>query len=180
MRVTHAERDRVAEVLQNAYAEGQLDEEELDERLGKAMAAKTRGELQPLVADLSISRASAAPFAAVPEEPSKDERLWAAGGHLSGYLLPALGPLIVLAARGNSPYVRAQAYQALNYHLNLIIATLVFPVAALLLVTIPVYLFMILGAVVLPLIAGGVALVGSDWKYPFTVQIIKDRQAIQQ
>jgi len=39
MRVTHAERDRVAEVLRDAYAEGQLDEEEFDERLSRTMAA---------------------------------------------------------------------------------------------------------------------------------------------
>src|SRR5690606_39318886 len=55
-------------------------------------------------------------------EPTKEERLWAAGGHLSGYFLPALGPLLVLLVKGDSPYARAQAFQALNYHLNLIIA----------------------------------------------------------
>lgn len=177
MRVTHAERDRVAEVLRDAYAEGQLDEEEFDERLSRTMAAKTRGELQPLVADLSVSAASAVAPSPEPQgEPTKEERLWAAGGHLSGYFLPALGPLLVLLVKGDSPYARAQAFQALNYHLNLIIAGLVMPFALFLIVTIPFYLFLFLGWAFLPLIAAVAAVVGSHWKYPLTIEVIKDRR----
>jgi Flp pilus assembly protein TadB len=42
----------VADVLSRHYGEGRLDSEELNERLERAMRAKTRGELRPLLADL--------------------------------------------------------------------------------------------------------------------------------
>ena len=53
LRVGHAERDAVAVILQEAAADGRLGMDELDERLGKALQAKTYGDLEPLVADLS-------------------------------------------------------------------------------------------------------------------------------
>jgi hypothetical protein len=52
LRVSDAERHQVAEVLRHAAGEGRLDLEELEERLEVAFAAKTYGELQPLVRDL--------------------------------------------------------------------------------------------------------------------------------
>ena len=52
IRVGHSERDAVAETLQNAAAEGRLTLEELDERLERALKAKTFADLRPLVADL--------------------------------------------------------------------------------------------------------------------------------
>jgi len=47
-----AERERVAEALREHAAAGRLDAEELEERLGLALAARTRGDLAPLTADL--------------------------------------------------------------------------------------------------------------------------------
>jgi Domain of unknown function (DUF1707) len=47
-----AEREQVAETLRSHAAAGRLDPDELEERLGLAFAARTRGELAPLVADL--------------------------------------------------------------------------------------------------------------------------------
>ena len=46
----------VAERLHHATVEGRLLAEELDERLGLALSARTFGELEPLVADLPGSR----------------------------------------------------------------------------------------------------------------------------
>jgi hypothetical protein len=54
IRVGHGERDAVAAILQAAAAEGRLSLDELDERLGAALQAKTYAELDPLVADLSV------------------------------------------------------------------------------------------------------------------------------
>lgn len=53
IRVGHSEREAVTELLQSAAAEGKLTLAELDERLEAALQAKTYGDLQPLVADLS-------------------------------------------------------------------------------------------------------------------------------
>ena len=51
-RAGDADRNRVADVLKEAHAAGYLTLEETDERLGTALAARTRGELDRLVADL--------------------------------------------------------------------------------------------------------------------------------
>ncbi|MFI1175010.1 DUF1707 SHOCT-like domain-containing protein [Streptomyces melanogenes] len=52
MRASDAERERVAEALREAVAEGRLDMEEFEERLEAAYKARTHGELAPLVRDL--------------------------------------------------------------------------------------------------------------------------------
>ncbi|MEU3185872.1 DUF1707 domain-containing protein [Streptomyces sp. NPDC006923] len=52
IRASDAERERVAERLREAVAEGRLDMEEFDERLEAALKARTHGELAPLVRDL--------------------------------------------------------------------------------------------------------------------------------
>ncbi len=54
IRIGHRERDAVAAVLQEAAADGRLSMAELDERLDVALQAKTRADLDPLVADLSV------------------------------------------------------------------------------------------------------------------------------
>ena len=51
-RAGDADRNRIADLLKEAHAVGYLTLEEVDERLGIALAARTRGELDRLVADL--------------------------------------------------------------------------------------------------------------------------------
>lgn len=51
-RVSHDDRERVAEVLRVAAGDGRLSLEELEERLEDCFAARTYGDLAPLVADL--------------------------------------------------------------------------------------------------------------------------------
>jgi hypothetical protein len=52
LRVSDQERERAAEEIRQAFAAGRLDEDELNQRLTAAYAAKTTGELQALRADL--------------------------------------------------------------------------------------------------------------------------------
>ncbi|MFC8074661.1 DUF1707 domain-containing protein [Streptomyces sp. NPDC057307] len=52
MRASDSERERVAELLREAVAEGRIDMEEFDTRLDAAFKARTHGELEPLVRDL--------------------------------------------------------------------------------------------------------------------------------
>jgi hypothetical protein len=54
MRVSNDDRERVAQVLHNAMAEGRLTVSELEERLDKVYAAKTFGDLEPMVRDLPV------------------------------------------------------------------------------------------------------------------------------
>jgi hypothetical protein len=52
MRVSNAERTEVADRLSKHYGDGRLDEEEFNERLDRAMKAKTLADLHGLFADL--------------------------------------------------------------------------------------------------------------------------------
>lgn len=54
MRASDADREKVAQVLHKAAADGRLDLHELDERLGVVYAARTYGELVPVTADLGM------------------------------------------------------------------------------------------------------------------------------
>ena len=52
MRVSHADRTEVADRLSKHYGDGRLDEDEFNERLDRAMKAKTQADLHGLFADL--------------------------------------------------------------------------------------------------------------------------------
>jgi uncharacterized protein DUF1707/cell wall-active antibiotic response 4TMS protein YvqF len=52
VRASDADRDRVADILRDALADGRLDAHEHSERLDAVYAAKTMGELEPLTRDL--------------------------------------------------------------------------------------------------------------------------------
>jgi uncharacterized protein DUF1707/cell wall-active antibiotic response 4TMS protein YvqF len=61
LRASDADRDRVADQLREALAEGRLSPEEHAERLDAVYAAKTYAELAPIVEDLPTTGAPAAP-----------------------------------------------------------------------------------------------------------------------
>ena len=67
LRASHADRDRVVEVLRVAAGDGRLTAEELDERLEAALTARTYSELAVLTADLPA--AGARPGQVVRTEP---------------------------------------------------------------------------------------------------------------
>jgi len=52
LRVSDAERQAVADRLGEHFAEGRLDQDDFDERAGRAMSAKTRADLSGLFDDL--------------------------------------------------------------------------------------------------------------------------------
>jgi hypothetical protein len=58
IRVADADRERLAEELREHMLAGRLTPEELEERLGRAYAATTRGELDALKADLPMGLAT--------------------------------------------------------------------------------------------------------------------------
>ncbi|MEU1369468.1 DUF1707 domain-containing protein [Streptomyces sp. NPDC005803] len=64
MRASDTERERIAEILREAVAEGRLRMEEFEQRLDAAYKARTHGELEPLVRDLPAPGAPPAPVAA--------------------------------------------------------------------------------------------------------------------
>src|SRR6266700_6536722 len=52
IRASDRERDDVVRRLQDAFAEGRLGDEEFDERMHTALAARTRADLDALLGDL--------------------------------------------------------------------------------------------------------------------------------
>ncbi|MCX4905742.1 DUF1707 domain-containing protein [Streptomyces sp. NBC_00878] len=72
LRASDADRDRTADILREALAEGRLTAEEHAERVEDVFRAKTVGELEPLVADLPAAHPSrpTATFAAAPNRPT--------------------------------------------------------------------------------------------------------------
>jgi hypothetical protein len=60
MRVSDAERQEVADRLAEHFSSGRLDQAEFDERVGRAMSAKTRADLNGLFDDLPGTGAPAA------------------------------------------------------------------------------------------------------------------------
>ena len=66
LRISDADRHKVAEVLREAAGEGRIDLDELDERLEAAYAAKTYADLVPLTIDLPAVRPAGSPATPVP------------------------------------------------------------------------------------------------------------------
>lgn len=54
LRVSHADRDRMVEILRDAAADGRLEIEELEERVERALTARTFADLEPLAQDLPV------------------------------------------------------------------------------------------------------------------------------
>ncbi|MFC5718896.1 DUF1707 domain-containing protein [Streptomyces gamaensis] len=72
LRASDVDRDRVADILREALGEGRITAEEHAERVGAVYAAKTVGELEPLVRDLPapVAGAAAARPAEAPARPA--------------------------------------------------------------------------------------------------------------
>ncbi|MHC0433950.1 DUF1707 SHOCT-like domain-containing protein [Streptomyces sp. O3] len=66
LRASDADRERVAERLRDAVAEGRLDMEEFEQRLDAAYKARTYGDLEPLTRDLPATGAPAPASATAP------------------------------------------------------------------------------------------------------------------
>jgi hypothetical protein len=73
LRATHDDRNRVVEVLRVAAGDGRLTLEELDERVGAALTARTHRELAALVSDLPA--VPEAPAGASEVEPKDEVRI---------------------------------------------------------------------------------------------------------
>ncbi|RIQ14397.1 DUF1707 SHOCT-like domain-containing protein [Jiangella rhizosphaerae] len=78
MRVSHADRDRMVEILRDAAADGRLDTDELEERVERALTARTFADLEPLTEGLPVAAPTPAP---VPRPAGADDVVrWQAAG----------------------------------------------------------------------------------------------------
>src|SRR6266516_5835632 len=74
LRASHADRDRVIELLTVAAGDGRLTAEELDERIEVAFSARTYGELAALTSDLPATSQAVAPIQ--PATPVQPKDVW--------------------------------------------------------------------------------------------------------
>ncbi|MGW2617350.1 DUF1707 SHOCT-like domain-containing protein [Streptomyces sp. NPDC001500] len=72
LRASDADRERVAEVLRDALAEGRLDMAEFEERLEETYKARTYRELTPVTRDLPGPGVVPPPVASLHKEPARD------------------------------------------------------------------------------------------------------------
>jgi hypothetical protein len=74
LRVSHEDRDQVAEALRVAAGDGRLSSDELDERLERALTARTYDDLAVLIADLPPAGHALAPVPGtqLPTAPAKE------------------------------------------------------------------------------------------------------------
>jgi uncharacterized protein len=109
---------------------------------------------------------------------SQTDRNWASAAHWSAFVaawvaLAFLGPLIVLVVRGGqSPYVRAHAVEALNFHLSFLLYAVVAGIS----------LLVLIGFVLLPLVGllwlifsiiGTVKATRDElYRYPLTIRFV--------
>ncbi|HEY0934243.1 MAG TPA: DUF1707 domain-containing protein [Trebonia sp.] len=93
IRVSDAERGAVAELLGQHYADGRLDQAEFDERVGRTMAAKTRGDLTGLFDDLPDPDPAAG---TEPDGPDDRAVRYRTGRRRGGILRPLLLLALVL------------------------------------------------------------------------------------
>jgi Flp pilus assembly protein TadB len=63
LRASDSDREAVADRLRNAAAEGRLLAHELEERVARALRARTYGELDAVVSDLPVARRPSRPTA---------------------------------------------------------------------------------------------------------------------
>lgn len=109
---------------------------------------------------------------------SADEKTWGCAAHWSALVgawvaLAFLGPLVVMLVKGNeSPYVRRQAVESLNFQLSILIYGIVS--AVLILVLIGIVLLVAVGILWLVLtILGTVASArGEVYRYPLTIRLV--------
>jgi len=109
LRATDGDRDLVHQVLAKAYADGRLDRDELDVRTEHAAAARTLGQLPPLVSDLVVSTPVPARPAVPAGGPAIRERAVAKyradrRDALVGFLVPSLICLFIWVALGGDSF----------------------------------------------------------------------------
>jgi hypothetical protein len=71
VRASDRERDAVLQRVQQAFAEGRLDDSEFDQRMRATLAARTQGELDVLLTDLPADGVAAAPVPVASPAPGR-------------------------------------------------------------------------------------------------------------
>ncbi|SFJ61307.1 hypothetical protein SAMN05216275_110161 [Streptosporangium canum] len=105
--------------------------------------------------------------------PGSDDTTMAMLAHLLGLLTWFVGPLVVyLAKKDDSPYVRDQAAEALNFQLTLMIAYFVSWILAFVLIGFILMFVVWIGSIILMIVAAVAASRGERYRYPLNIRFI--------
>ncbi len=107
-----------------------------------------------------------------------DERTWGGAAHWSALVaallaLAFLGPLLVFLVKGNdSPWIRRQSVESLNFQLSILIYAIVS--AVLLLVLVGFVLLPLVGLfwLIFTIIGSVKGVNGEDYRYPLTIRMV--------
>ncbi|TDD44352.1 DUF1707 and DUF4870 domain-containing protein [Kribbella antibiotica] len=179
--VTHDQRDRAVEILQEMYADGRVDKDEFDTRLEMALKARTRADLNGtfngLMARPIPTHVPAAFSRPMPlQRPTGDGRGMGTVAHWLGYPTFFVGPALVVATAGKqNPVVRRHALEALNFQLTATLAFIALGITTGVVGDWLGFLFPILGIMwfVLTGVGGIATAAGSNFRYPFTLRLVK-------
>ena len=108
-----------------------------------------------------------------------DERTWGGAAHWGALVaglfggLSFLGPLIVLLVKGNdSPWIRRQSVESLNFQISILIYAIVSGILIILLVGLLLLPAVLIAWLVFTVIGSVKASNGQDYRYPLTIRMV--------
>ncbi len=106
--------------------------------------------------------------------PTGYDKIWTLLCHLSFFVgLPFLLPLIVyLAMRNDSQYVAENAREALNFHISVLIYSLICIPLTFILIGIPLLVLIWLSSLILAIMAAVKVSNGACYRYPLTIRLV--------
>ncbi|GGL15136.1 hypothetical protein Sme01_16440 [Sphaerisporangium melleum] len=105
--------------------------------------------------------------------PGSDDTTMAMLAHLLGLLTSFVGPLVLyLVKKDESPYVRDQAAEALNFQITLFIAFAVSAVLTLVIIGVLLMLIVWAGSLILMIMAAVAANRGENYRYPLNIRFV--------
>ncbi|GAB2573198.1 DUF4870 domain-containing protein [Kribbella endophytica] len=179
--VTPAQRDRAVEILQEMYADGRLTHLEFDTRLEQALKARTRAELNGSFDGL-LARPVPTYAPAAFTRPAPLQTYQGSGrgmgtiSHWLGYPTFFVGPALIVATAGKqNPVIRKHAVEAVNFQISALAVFTLLGIVTGITDGFTGFLFPLVGLVwfVLTGIGGLAAMLGSEFKYPFTLRLLK-------
>jgi uncharacterized Tic20 family protein len=103
-----------------------------------------------------------------------EDTLWAVLAHLSFFVLGLIAPLVILLTSGErSPFIRGHAAEALNFHITVLIASVVS--FALIFVVVGIFLLpaVLIAAAVFSVLAAVAAGRGQPYRYPVNLRLVR-------
>lgn len=114
------------------------------------------------------------PVPVIVSAPSGNDRLWSVFCHLSALLgVGFVFPLVVyLVMKDESPFVRAHAAEALNFHLSLLIYSLCCVPLVFVFVGVPLLFALGIAALVFSIVAAMKTSDGVVYRYPLSIRFV--------